>query len=141
MKQMNNPEMVVDLIKTVLLLMAMPLFGTHQTFAQPAAGTIEVSPAATTDVESSVLVTDESGEAEQLKRKKSLLSLSWVMLFGICLLGMLVLLISLAMGSMVRRQVRQQTQSPPLRDSFWYLKNKQTIAEESEEVQKPTEET
>ena len=62
---------------------------------------------------------------EEQQRRRNVLSVGWIMLIGVALLGGLLLIIVLTMGASVKRVARSPSPDAPLRDPYWYLKQKQ----------------
>lgn len=61
---------------------------------------------------------------EEQQRRRNVLSVGWIMLIGVALLGGLLLIIVLTLGASVKRVARTPSPEAPLRDPYWYLKQK-----------------
>lgn len=61
---------------------------------------------------------------EEQQRRRNVLSVGWIMLIGVALLGGLLLIIVLTLGASVKRVARSPSPDAPLRDPYWYLKQK-----------------
>ncbi len=59
---------------------------------------------------------------EEKERRKNYLSLGWILLIGVALLGGILLLFVLYLGSSARRLARKPLPPAPLRDPLWYLR-------------------
>lgn len=70
-------------------------------------------------------VADESEEdltPAEKERRKNYLSIAWLLLIGVGVIGLLLLLMVLFIGSSIRRVARTPTPNATLRDQLWYLK-------------------
>jgi len=81
---------------------------------------------------------DEELTPAEKKRRKNFLSIAWLLLIGVGVVGLLLLLIVLFIGSSIRRMARQPAPQAPLRDQLWYLKP-EANQERSGDPQNPTD--
>lgn len=59
---------------------------------------------------------------EEIKYRKNLLSVGWIMLTGIGLLGGILVTMVLLLGGLARKKTRPHSPQAELKHPFWYLK-------------------
>jgi len=60
--------------------------------------------------------------SEQREERKQMLPVVWLLLFGVSLLGGIMILLIFLFGSRARRIARKPLPAAPLRNPLWYLK-------------------
>ncbi|MBB02494.1 MAG: hypothetical protein CMJ47_07610 [Planctomyces sp.] len=71
---------------------------------------------------SAVDSTEEDLTPAEKERRKNYLSIAWLLLIGVGVIGLLLLLMVLFIGSSIRRVARTPAPNATLRDQLWYLK-------------------
>lgn len=71
---------------------------------------------------SAVDATEEDLTPAEKERRKNYLSIAWLLLIGVGVIGLLLLLMVLFIGSSIRRVARTPAPNATLRDQLWYLK-------------------
>lgn len=82
----------------------------------------ESFPATTSAETSSAPEQAQELTSEEKERRKNYVSVGWIMLIGVALLGSILLLIVFYIGASIRRLARKPLPAAPLRDPFWYLR-------------------
>ncbi|TWT59865.1 hypothetical protein [Rubinisphaera italica] len=91
----------------------------------PEVATSEATPAGT-----SAAIALSPEEREKRDKGKQMLPVFWILLIGIAILGGLLVLMAIYLGSHARRIARKPSPSAKLKNEYWYLQKRETPEQE-----------